>query len=348
MENIKFIGAQNEIQKIYSDLGLIVPVGDLSQGKAPAIQPLPTTSTTTSITAKFNVMSGGDITALSYKVNDGDAVSLTPAKGVVTITIEDLEYNSGPYEIELTATNEIGSTEATTTVDLQHYTNWASADEVLAGNKFIADGVELVGEIATKDSTNLTVSERTVTVPAGYYASNASASVSSDYIIPTGSTTISNNGTDINIAQYATVNVNVPVGPSTGGATVRSCTMETVQMDGMDIPRHTIVLDTMPEDIDPENHIYGVKVFALCYSSTGADPFSSPDIEHLADISGTERAEFDLENNTIYDYFCGSPQDQDFQDIASTSGYVVLYEDSFVNPIYKWPCTVITPTDSQQ
>ena len=146
MEKTTFLGAENELQKIYSNLGVMVPVGDLSQGKAPAIQPLPSTSTQTTVTAQFNVMSGGDITALSYKVNDGEAVSLTPAKGVVTITIEDLEYNSGPYEIELTATNETGSTVTSSTVDLQHYTNWATPDEVLLGNKYIGeDGQEAVG-----------------------------------------------------------------------------------------------------------------------------------------------------------------------------------------------------------
>ena len=146
MEKTPFLGAENELQKIYSNLGVMVPVGDLDNGKAPAIQPLPATSTTTSITAKFNVMSGAEISSLSYKVNDGEATSITSAKGVVTITLSDLEHNSGPYEIELTATNAIGSTVTSSTVALQHYTNWATADEVLEGNKFIGeDGQETVG-----------------------------------------------------------------------------------------------------------------------------------------------------------------------------------------------------------
>ena len=211
--DVKFISQDNEVQKLYAKFGMVVPVGDLSTGKAPAVKPLPTSSTQTSVTAQFNIMSGTDITALSYTVNDGEAVSITPAKGVVTITLTDLEYNSGPYEIELTAENGIGSTSASVDTDLVHYTNWATSDEVLLGNKYIGeDGEEHVGEIETKDSTDLTVNERTVTVPAGYYAENTSASVSSDYIIPTGSTTITNNGTDINIAQYAAVDVAVPTG----------------------------------------------------------------------------------------------------------------------------------------
>ena len=144
--DVKFISQDNEVQKLYAKFGMVVPVGDLSTGKAPAIQPLPSTSTQTSVTAQFNVMSGADISALSYTVNDGEAVSITPAKGVVTITLTDLEYNSGPYEIEITAVNENGSTSASVETDLVHYTNWATPDEVLEGNKFIGeDGQEAVG-----------------------------------------------------------------------------------------------------------------------------------------------------------------------------------------------------------
>lgn len=284
----KFLGAENEIQRIYSDFGLIVPVGDLETGKAPAIQPLPSVTTQDSITFNFNVMSGAEVTGIEYKINDGEAVEVTPTKGKVTIELTDLEYNSGPYEIELTVSNATGDTVVTQTADLQHYTNWATADEVLEGNKFIGeDGQEAVGTYVPES------------------------------------------------------------GPGTGGATVQSCTMEYVEVGGLDIPRHTIVLDTMPEDIDPANNSYAVKVFALCYNSTNADPFNSPDIEHLANISGTELAEFDLANNTIYDYYCGTPQDQDYQDMASTSGYVVLYEGSLINPIYKWSCIITTPTNPQ-
>ena len=49
---------------------------------------------------------------------------------------------------------------------------------VLAGKKFIgSNGIEETGTIATKTSNDLTASGATVTVPAGYYASNATKSV---------------------------------------------------------------------------------------------------------------------------------------------------------------------------
>ena len=56
----------------------------------------------------------------------------------------------------------------------------ATASDVLSGKDFYnASGVKTSGSIATKSSSNLTVSGATVTAPAGYYASSASKSVAS-------------------------------------------------------------------------------------------------------------------------------------------------------------------------
>lgn len=168
--DIKFLTQENEIQKLYSKFGLVVPVGDLETGKAPAIQPLPAQATQTSVTFNFNVMSGAVITAIEYKVNDGEAVSVTPQKGVVTVELSDLEYNSGPYEIELTVTNETGDTSVTQTADLVPYTDWATADEVLDGNKFIGeDGQEAVGTYVPEETVlgALNVTVNGIYNPAG-------------------------------------------------------------------------------------------------------------------------------------------------------------------------------------
>jgi len=152
MEKTPFLGAENELQKIYSNLGVMVPVGDLSQGKAPAIQPLPSVTTQDSITFNFNVMSGADITQISYSVDslsDPDyyeAGDLTLKKGVTTLTLTDLDHNSGPYVCEFFAANANGQTRIQVTESLQPYTDWATANEVLEGNKFIGeDGQEAVG-----------------------------------------------------------------------------------------------------------------------------------------------------------------------------------------------------------
>lgn len=334
MEKIKFIAAQNEIQRIYSDFGLIVPVGDLDEGHVPSIQPLPSSSTTDSVTASFNIISNADITSLSYTVNDGEAVSVTPQKGVVTITLNDLEYNSGPYTIEITAVNETGSTSAKSTTDLQTYTDWAEPESVLAGNKFIANGVEMVGEIETKDSTDLTVNERTVTVPAGYYAENASASVSSDYIIPTGSTTITNNGTDINIAQYATVNVAVPAVPSDGGAVIDS--VELVNDGGYECH---VTFSTMPQ-LDTTTHKYVADLIAYCVEQSGVFADQTYHYNNMTSFPQSDCV-IDSTLNTITFFDVNAPYDGTGNILSSTPGYILIYEDGYDNLKYRIACTVV-------
>lgn len=145
MEKTPFLGAQNEIQKIYSNLGVMVPVGDLSQGKAPAIQPLPTEVTNDTITFNFNVMSNADVTEISYETDHMDQGTITPKKGKISISF-DRKPNETLYEIYITVTNENGSTSVGQLAEFPVIPNWATVDEVLEGNKFIGeDGQEAVG-----------------------------------------------------------------------------------------------------------------------------------------------------------------------------------------------------------
>lgn len=63
-------------------------------------------------------------------------------------------------------------------IELPVLTNPATAFDALSGKEFIdGDGNKVIGTIATKTSSNLTASGATVTVPAGYYASQATKSV---------------------------------------------------------------------------------------------------------------------------------------------------------------------------
>lgn len=62
--------------------------------------------------------------------------------------------------------------------DLPELTNQGTASDLLSGKELIdQDGNIVTGTIATKTSSNLTASGATVTVPAGYYASQATKSV---------------------------------------------------------------------------------------------------------------------------------------------------------------------------
>lgn len=63
-------------------------------------------------------------------------------------------------------------------VELPSLTNPGSASDLLSGKQLIdADGNVVTGNIATKTASNLSASGATVTVPAGYYASQATKSV---------------------------------------------------------------------------------------------------------------------------------------------------------------------------
>ncbi len=298
MENIKFLGGENEVQKIYSDLGLIVPVGDLSTGKAPGFKVYEVKynedgeDSAVNATIQIYCNSEGYGLYALYKTSDieelfpdgvpmdydlDDALnnpeSHDPIQGKTQYAYNTIPFRKDMYTLSMPTHNDDytsavlpyddytlimsvysyggGVTTVTSQFSAIAPPNWASADEVLLGNKFIADGVELVGEIETKDSTDLTVSERTVTVPAGYYAENASASVSSDYIIPTGSTSITTNGTGVDIAQYATVDVAVPNGTETLNATTNNTYYPTSPNIGfsevvVNVPASAVVSGTLP------------------------------------------------------------------------------------------------------
>ena len=69
----------------------------------------------------------------------------------------------------------------------------ATADDILSGKTAYVKDEKITGTIVTKTSSNLTASGATVTVPAGYYASNASKSVGTA-TQATPSITINSNG----------------------------------------------------------------------------------------------------------------------------------------------------------
>lgn len=60
----------------------------------------------------------------------------------------------------------------------------AAAGDILSGKKAWVDGVEVTGNVAAKSGTDLTVSGKTVTVPAGLYASQATKAVADGAVTP--------------------------------------------------------------------------------------------------------------------------------------------------------------------
>lgn len=93
------------------------------------------------------------------------------AKNVV---IREVEYNAVP-SVEIPLSSGTGTALFVDTSDA----TLSSAAQMLDSVTAYANGVKITGNIASKSSSDLTVSGATVTVPAGNYASQATKSVAS-------------------------------------------------------------------------------------------------------------------------------------------------------------------------
>ena len=88
-----------------------------------------------------------------------------------------------------------------------------SGDKMLSGNTAYAAGTKYTGTIATKTSTDITASGDTVTVPAGYYASQNTKSVASGSV--TAPSTISGTSATVSTGTNTlTLSKTVSVTPS--------------------------------------------------------------------------------------------------------------------------------------
>lgn len=110
----------------------------------------------------------------------------------------------------------------------------AAANEILSGETAWVNGNKVTGTIATKTSSNLTASGATITVPAGYYASQATKSISTGSA-KTPATTVTKNPTisvDSSGKITATVSGTQSVTPSVTAGYVSSGTAGTITVSG--------------------------------------------------------------------------------------------------------------------
>ena len=117
-----------------------------------------------------------------------------------------------------------------------------SGDSMLYGVTAYADGTKYTGTIVTKTGTDLSASGATVTVPAGYYATNATKSVSSGSastpatsITATPTITISSGG-----LITASVSASQSVTPSVTAGYVSAGTAGTVSVSGSETEQMTV------------------------------------------------------------------------------------------------------------
>ncbi len=108
-------------------------------------------------------------------------------------------------------------------VELPTLTNEGVASDLLSGKQLIdGDGNIVEGTIATKTASDLTVSGATVTVPSGYYATQAAKSVAT---VTRANTTISTTADDTNDKLTITASNNQTTGYVTGENKTASTTI---------------------------------------------------------------------------------------------------------------------------
>lgn len=93
------------------------------------------------------------------------------AKNVV---INEVTYQNVPY-VEIPLSGSTGNAEFYDTSDA----TLSSGDQMLDGYTAYSDGTKYTGNIVTKTGSDITASGATVTVPAGYYSSQQTKSVTS-------------------------------------------------------------------------------------------------------------------------------------------------------------------------
>ena len=105
------------------------------------------------------------------------------------------------------------------------------------------DGTNVTGNIATKTSSDLTVSDATVTVPAGNYASDASASVASGSATTPATTITANPSISVNTSTgliTSTASATQSVTPTVSAGYVSAGTAGTVTVSGSNTQQLTV------------------------------------------------------------------------------------------------------------
>lgn len=118
----------------------------------------------------------------------------------------------------------------------------ADGDSMLAGLTAYSNGTKYTGTIVTNDSSDLTASGATVTVPSGYYASNASKAVSSGSAKTPATTITASPSIVVSSSGLITASVSATqsVTPTVSAGYVSSGTAGTITVSGSDTEQLTV------------------------------------------------------------------------------------------------------------
>lgn len=144
----------------------------------------------------------------------------TYVTGNVTVAAMPSGTTTAPTSISGTsATVSTGTNTITLSKNISVTPRVTTAGYVSAGTAGTS-AVSLTASVTTKGATSYTPSTSTQTIASGTYLTGAQTinPIPSQYIIPSGNKEITENGTDIDVASFSTVSVNVPTGGGSGGS----------------------------------------------------------------------------------------------------------------------------------
>jgi hypothetical protein len=165
-------------------------------------------------------------------------------------------------------------------VELPELTNPAATSDILSGKEAIDEnGKVLTGTIATKTSSNLTASGATVTVPSGYYATNATKSVTT---ATQATPSVSINSSGLITASATQTAGYVSAGTKSGTKQLttqaaKTVTPTTSNQTAVASGRYTTGAITVKGDanLKAENIAEGVSIFGVTGTHSGAEDLNT-------------------------------------------------------------------------
>lgn len=222
-----------------------------------------------------------------------------------------------------------------------------------AGNS----SVSLTANVTTKAAATYTPSTSTQTISANQYLTGAQTinPIPSQYIIPAGNKSITENGTGIDVAQYSTVSVNVPTGGGSSyellgsfevTANVTSTSVVTIDNSSFNIDASKISQNKMlyikvrDKAGKRDGYFFGVDQFYTIDNSGGTDTYSVKTIYRFQTAYGI--SVYTTGTNTAYGIYCLSIDGtQGILDIRGrySSSYSGTINGTFKIDVYNvgWP-----------